>query len=67
MPMRASQVLADIRVSANIPTLVTAALGQEQSSITQRMNDVSIIAVMHYTLIRNYRHIRIVLYIYIYI
>ena len=57
MQMRASQVLADIRVSAKIPTLVTAALGQ--GTITQRMNDVSIIAVMHYKLIRIYTNIRL--------
>ena len=43
--MRADQVLADIRVSAKIPTLVTVVLGKE--TINQFIIEVSIIFDMH--------------------
>jgi len=43
--MRASQVLADIRVSAKILTLDTAVLGKE--TITHSIIRVSSIVVMH--------------------
>ena len=58
MPMRASQVLANMRVSAKIPTLVTAALGKDTINHSIEQIQVSIIAVMHlYSQLHTHAHV----------